>query len=96
MPDGARVEACDPVADRVAGRQHEDRELWLRSPDPAGDVEAGHVGEADVEDDDVDAGRVLGDRSSCVTVMGHVDDMAVLLEQSLEDAGETFVVLDDE
>jgi len=28
--------------------------------------------------------------------MGHIDDMAILLEQALEDPSEAFVVLDDE
>ena len=54
---GARVEAGDPVADRVARGEHQDRQR--REPlraQPAGDLEPGDVGQADVEDDGVDAG----------------------------------------
>ena len=85
-----------PVADGVPGGQHEDRQIRLGSANPAGDVEAGHVGQADVEDDDVDPRCVLGDRSARFTVAGDVDDMTVLFEQPLEDPGEAFIVLDDE
>ena len=93
---GAGVEAGDPVADRVAGGEHEDREVRLRPADSSRDVEAGHVGQADVEDHDVDPGRVLGDRGAGLAVVGDVDDVTILLEQALEDTGESFVVLDDE
>ena len=34
--------------------------------------------------------------SAGLAVVGDVDDVAILLEQALEDPGEAFVVLDDE
>ena len=68
----------------------------LGPADPASDVEAGDVRQADVEDDDVDARCVLGDRGARLAVVGDVDYVAVFLEQSLEDPGEAFIVLDDE
>ena len=54
------------------------------------------VGQADVEDDALDAGRVLGDLEAGRAVDGHLDDVPVVLEQPLEQPPEARVVLDDE
>ena len=65
-------------------------------PQPAGDLEPADVGQADVEDDALDAGCVLGDLEPGPAVGGQLDDVAVVLEQALEEPGEARVVLDDE
>ena len=65
-------------------------------PDPAGDLEPGDVRQADVEDDDLDPGGRLGDVEAVAAGRRGLDDVAVLLEQSPQQADEARVVLDDE
>src|SRR3954471_21876881 len=55
------VEAGHPVPDGVARGEHQDRHVGPRRADTAGDLEAGDVGQAEIEDDDLDAGRRLRD-----------------------------------
>ena len=93
---GARVEAGDPVADRVAGGEHEDRELAPLPAQAPGDLEPGDVRQADVEDHGLDPGAVLGDRQAGLAVERDVDDVAVLLEEPPQGPAQALVVLDDE
>ena len=53
-------------------------------------------GQPDVEDDDLDPGRRLGDVEAVETGRGGLDDVAVLLEQSTQQADQPRIVLDDE
>ena len=64
--------------------------------DAARDLETGDVGQAEVEDDDLDAGRRLGDVEAVETGRGGLDDVAVLLEEPPQQADEARIVLDDE
>src|SRR3954447_7556233 len=57
----ACVEAGHPVPDGVARGEHQDRDVGPRRADTAGDLEAGDVGQAEIEVDDLDAGRRLRD-----------------------------------
>ena len=93
---GTGVEPGHPVADGVAGGEHQDRDLGAGRPDAPGDLEAGDVGQADVEDDDLDAGRRLGDVEAVEPGRRGLDDVAVLLEESPQQADQPRVVLDDE
>ena len=63
---------------------------------PPGDLEAADVGQPDVEDDALDAGRVLGDLEAALAVGGELDHVPVVLEQALEQAPQAGIVLDDE
>ena len=53
-------------------------------------------GQSDVEDDALDARRVLGDLEPAFAVGGELDQVAVVLEQALQEASETGIVLDDQ
>ena len=68
----------------------------LVAPQPAGDVEAGHVGQPDVEDDRVEAVDRAGELDAGPAVGRELDDVAVFLEESGQGAGEPLVVLDQE
>src|SRR6185369_1265565 len=92
----SRIEADDTVADGVAGRQHEDREIAPLRPDPACDLEAGDVRQADIEDDDVDAVLTEGDLEAGFAVGRALDVVAVLFEEPGERSAEALVVLDEE
>ncbi len=48
---GPCLEPHDPVPDLVAGRQHQDRQLIARRPQPAADLEPVDPGQHDIEDD---------------------------------------------
>ena len=56
----------------------------------------GDVGQADVEDDDLDPARRLGDVEAVEPGRRGLDDVAVLLEESPQQADQPRVVLDDE
>ena len=93
---GAGVEPGHPVADRVARGQHQDRHLGPRRPDAAGDLETRDVGQPDVEDDDLDAARRLGDVEAVEAGRGRLDHVAILFEQATKQADQPRIVLDDE
>ena len=93
---GAGVEARDAVVDGVSGGEHQDRELAAVLPEPARDVEAGHVREPDVEDHGLDARRRVGQLQRRLAVGRDLHHVAVVLEQAAEDALETRVVLDEQ
>ena len=62
----------------------------------AGDLEPADVGQPDVEDHALDARRVLGDLEPGPAIGRELDDMAIVLEQALEEPGQPGIVLDDE
>ena len=92
----AGVEPGHPVADRVARGEHQDRDLGPGRADAPRDLQAGDVGQAEIEDDDLDPGRRLGDVEAVEPGRGGLDDVAVFLEESPQQADEPRVVLDDE
>src|SRR4051812_16455394 len=92
----AGIEPGDPVADRVAGGEHQDRDIGPGRADAPRDLEPGDVRQADVEDDDLDAGRRLRDVKAVKAGRCRLDDVAVLLEEPPQKADEARVVLDDE
>ena len=61
-----------------------------------GHLEPRDVGQAEVEDDDLDPGRRVGDVEAVATGRSGLDDVAVFLEQSREQANQPWVVFDDE
>ena len=93
---GAGVEPGDPVADGVARGEHEDRDLGAGRADAARDLEPGDVGQADVEDDDLDPGRRPRRCRGRPAGRRGLDDVAVLLEQPPQEADEARVVFDDQ
>ena len=65
-------------------------------PEPAGHVEAGHVRQPDVEDHGVEPVDGRGQLEAGPPVGRELDDVAVLLEEAGQGAGEALVVLDQE
>ena len=65
-------------------------------PQAACHVEAGHVRQPDVEDDGVEPVDGAGKLEAGPSVGRVLDDVAVLLEEPGQGAGEAFVVLDQE
>jgi hypothetical protein len=61
-----------------------------------GDLETADVGQPDVQDDALDARRVLRDLEAAPAVGRKLDDVPVVLQQALEQAPQTRIVLDDE
>ena len=59
-------------------------------------LQAIDVRQPDVEDDALDAGRVLRDLEAGPAIRRDLHDVAIVLEQSLEEPRESGVVLDDE
>ena len=93
---GAGVEAADPVAHRVACGEHQDRHVRAGRAHPAGDLEPGDVGQADVQDDRLDAGGGGRDLDAGDAVGRQLDHVPVLLEEAAKQSTETGIVLDDE
>ncbi len=60
------------------------------------DLETGDVREPEIEDDDLDPGGRLEDVETIETGRGGLDDVAVLLEESAQQADQPRIVLDDE
>ena len=60
------------------------------------DLEAGHVGQAEVEDHGLDAGSRLDELERRPAVGRDLHDVAVVLEQAAQDALEPRVVLDEQ
>src|SRR6476619_3539128 len=91
---GAGVEALDPRLDRVARREHEDRDVVGGAQAP-GDLDAVELGQPEVEDDEVRmVGGGLVERR--LAVPGDADVVAVQAQGALEDLRDLVVVLDDE
>lgn len=90
-----RVQAGHPVADRVAGRQHQDGGQVTRAADAAGGGQAVHAGHLDVQDDQV--GPV---RRRLLQRVGAVDrDLGVVPlegEAALEGFADRRLVVDDQ
>ena len=60
------------------------------------DLEARDVRQPQVEDDELDPGRGLEDVEAVTTGRGRLDHVAVLLEESPQQADQPRIVLDDE
>jgi hypothetical protein len=93
---GTRIEPDNAVVDRVSGGQHEDRQIAPFAADAAGDLEARDVGQADVEDDDIDAVLAQGDVDTGLAIGRDLDVVAVLFEKAGERSAQALVVLDEE
>ena len=63
-----------------------------RGSQPAGHLEAGDVGQADVEDDGIDARR-LGQVEGRLAGRGSLHDMVLAAEQACDEVAEARVVL---
>ena len=92
---GAGVEPLDPVADRVAGGEHEDRQVVARRAERAGRLDAveprhHHVDHDRVGRDAADAGERLG------AVAGERHLVAVELQRATQRVTDRPVVVDDE
>ena len=91
---GALAQAEDPVADRAARRQDEDRHVAV-GPGPPDHRHPVDLGEHQVEDDE--AGRVLLDRAQRgPSVAGGDDRVALALEVRADEGDDLRVVVDDE
>ena len=91
----ADVEALDAGVERVARGQHQDRRVVLVLAQPAGDLDAVHAREAEVEDEQVGEERVdLVERRDAVAGEAHL--VALQPQRALEHLGDLLVVLDDE
>ena len=91
---GAGVEALDARLDRVAGGEHEDRDVVGRAQAP-GHLHAVELGQPEVEDDEVgvEGGRLVERR---LAVAGDAHLVALQAQRALEHLGDLLVVLDDE
>ena len=92
---GAEVEAAHPVFDRVARRQHQDRNRLFRRPQAAQHLVAVHARQADVQDHQVEV-LLGGGQHGVLAALGDVDGMAFGLEDAGQARSERGVVLDDE
>jgi hypothetical protein len=84
------------IVDRVAGGEHQDRQLAPFLADPARDVQPGDVRQADVEDHDIDAVLAERDVQPGLAVRRDLDVVTVLLEEPRQRATESRIVLDEE
>ncbi len=92
---GADVQPGDARVQRVARGQHEDRRVVLVGAQLAGDVEAVHPRQAEVEHDQVgEEGVDLVQRLD--PVAGELHLVALQAQRALEHLGDLLVVLDDE
>jgi hypothetical protein len=92
---GARVESGDPVLDRVARRQHDDRRHDAPRSPAAQDVDARLAREHPVEQHDLDP--ALGEGALRAGRGGERADAVTLLRESpLEERSDATLVLDDE
>ena len=93
---GPGVEAVDPVVEGVARGEHQDPDARPGRAQASGHLETGHVGQADVEDHGVDAGRIARHLEAAAAVGRQLDDVAVVLEQPRQQPAEFWIVFDDE
>jgi hypothetical protein len=92
---GSGVEAFDDVGDRVAGGEHQNRDVLLHVAEAAGDLNAIDAGEHDVEKDEVELGVVRqGERGK--TVMREAYGVIVFFEPAAEHLGHAPFVFDYE
>jgi hypothetical protein len=90
----ARVQAGNTVLDLVAGRQHDDHQLWI-GPHALGQLHAADSGQHQIEDDELGLEALqLGKR--LVTVLGDRDREALVAEADAQEVRNLRLVLDDE
>ncbi len=93
---GAGIEPGDPVRDAVPRREHQDRDAAAAGPHPPGDLEPVDVGQADIEDQGIEAATRLDELERLATADREIDDVAFLGQESLEEPTQPGIVLDDE
>ena len=92
---GADVEPLDARIQRVARGEHEDRRVVLVAPQLAGDLDAVHAGQTEVEHDQVGE-EGLGVVERLDAVVGELDVVALHPQRALQHLGDLLVVLDHE
>ena len=75
---------------------HEDRQRRTGSAKAPCDLEPGHVGQADVEDEDIDRGPGVDDIEAVRPGRDELDDVPVRGEQALELSAQAGIVFDQE
>src|SRR5664280_3726969 len=90
------VQAGNPVPDRVAGREHQDRHRVAGPAELPRDLEPGAVRAAPVEYDGVEARRGAGDLDALVGRPGRLHRVAVLRQEPPQEPDEPDVILDDQ
>ena len=93
---GAGVEPGDPVRDAVPRGEHQDRDAAASGAHPPGDLEPVDVGQADIEDQRIEAAAGLDELERLAATDREVDDVAFLGQEPLEEPTQPRVVLDDE
>jgi len=78
-----------------AGREDDDRHFDAGASKPAADVQAGHAGEAEVEEDEIDV-TLLGQPQPFGAILGELQGEAVLLGNRGEDVAHRGVIVDHE
>src|SRR6266516_3442563 len=91
----AHVQPGDPVADPVAGRQHQHRRPAARLAEAPADLEAVQLRQHHVQHDDV-LGVLRALEEAILAVAGGVDSVTLLLEPPPQRAGHLDFVLDDQ
>ena len=92
---GAEVQAADAVVERVARGEHQHRRAVAGGAQPPQHLEAVDAGQADVQDDQVEA--LLAGAEHRVLARGHhVHRVAFALEDARDPARQRRVVLDDQ
>ena len=92
---GAGVQPGDPVVQRIAGGEHDDRRRAAASPEPPGDLEPVDVGQADIEDDRIEGRAAVGDVEAVLTGRRELHDVTVLAKQPAQEATQPRIVLHD-
>src|SRR5258708_40246724 len=92
---GAGFQALDPVTDRIAGREHQDRGRDSPVPQEATEVHSAASRQHDVEDDDV-----VGNEQETFAAFGEVSRAVTLdllfVQSAKNDAGELVIVFNNE
>jgi hypothetical protein len=92
---GAKIERCDLGAFVLTIRKDDDRQGLVAIPDLSDDIEAIHVGQSKVEDDEI--GRMLADHvERGVRIGGGGDDIALALQARVQKAKDRRLIIDDE
>src|SRR5579863_282861 len=90
---GAGLQPDDPILDRIPGGEHQHRGAVARAAQPAADLDAVDLREADVEDHDV--GHVLGQFEQAVLTVRAFDHLIAGQQQRSPDRGAHRIVILD-
>jgi len=92
---GAKIERCDLGAFVLTIRKDDDRQGFAAVSDLSDDIEAIHVGQPEVEDDEI--GRMLADHvERGARVQGGSDGIALALQARMQKAKNCRLIIDDE